>query len=188
MSLTVARRQSHGNFSRQCAVGGNRIRSLGRYLPLLIIFGLMAWSARTHAAEIRCATTWSPEMAGGGRLEEISAKRWPSGRRPFRSCLTAVLSGPIIQGDDERFVRFYRANHPFLLEVLLISPGGNVEAAINIGRLFRKFLITAGAPFLEVHSGLRKLFAQSNGQTVDLCNGNACTCASACALICDGKH
>jgi hypothetical protein len=105
----------------------------------------------THSAEIGCATVWSlhglPKGATVQTVEEMHQRRFPSGRRPVlgTSCFTGVLRGTIVKGDDEKLVRFYRANHPFLASFLLISPGGNVDAAINIGRLFRKYLIEACA-------------------------------------------
>jgi hypothetical protein len=87
------------------------------------------------------------------------------------------LRGTIVQGDDQKLVQFYRANHPFLAHFLLNSPGGNVEAAINIGRLFRKYLIKARAPTVG------KLFALDVSSPFNWCSGQSCTCASACALI-----
>ena len=99
------------------------------------------------------------------------------------SCVTAVLRGTIVQGDDGRLVRFYKANHPFLGNFLLISPGGSVDAAINIGRIFRKYLIEAFAP-VEVSRGIRERpWMNANGQIVNWCRGQECICASACALI-----
>ena len=117
--------------------------------------------------------------------EQMYLRRFPSGRRPIpeKSCLTAVLLGTIVQGDDEKLANFYRNNHPFLGNFLLISPGGNVAAAVNIGRLFRKYLIQALAP-VEVSRGIRQRpWIDAAGQIINWCSGQQCACASACALI-----
>jgi hypothetical protein len=93
------------------------------------------------------------------------------------------LSGTIVKGDDEKLVRFYRANHPFLENFLLISPGGNVDAAINIGRLFRKYLIEAFGPVESSPGVQQRPWMDANGQIVNWCTGQECICASACALM-----
>ena len=93
-------------------------RKLGRYTSIIFL-GCMVWPTPSHSAEIRCATVWwvqGLQDATPQKIEEMYQRRFPSGRRPIpgTSCVTGVLSGPIVQGDDERLVRFYRANHPFL--------------------------------------------------------------------------
>jgi hypothetical protein len=158
-------------------VGG--IRQLAHY-ALAIVAACIAWPNLSHSAEIRCATVWSLQDT-----PQNIEHRFPSGRRPIpgATCVTGVLSGTIVQGDEEKLLRFYRANHPFLASFLLISPGGNVHAAINIGRLFRKYLIEALGP-VEVSRGLReRRWEDGNGQLVNWCAGQTCICASACALI-----
>jgi hypothetical protein len=57
----------------------------------------------------------------------------------------------------------------------LQSPGGDVIEAIKIGRLFRKYFITAWAPF---HGGSAVSDALNS-----FCKGEGCVCASSCALI-----
>jgi len=93
------------------------------------------------------------------------------------------LRGTIVKGDDEKLARFYRANHPFLEDFLLISSGGNVEAALNIGRLFRKYLIEAFAPVEGYQNVRERPWLDENSRIVNWCSGQECTCASACALI-----
>ncbi len=163
------------------------LRKLGRYTSIIIL-GWMVWLTPGHSAEIRCATVWSVQglqNASPQQIEQMYQRRFPSGRRPVSgtSCVTGVLSGPIVQGDDQRLVRFYRANHPFLDHFLLISPGGNVDAAINIGRLFRKYLIEALAPVEFSPGVMERPWGNANGQIVNWCSGQECICASACALI-----
>src|SRR5258708_31112436 len=61
-------------------------------------------------------------------------------------CLTGTLSGPISKGDYDKVVTLLRANHPFLSDFVLVSLGGDVDEALKIGRLFRKYLVGTGAP------------------------------------------
>ena len=76
-----------------------------------------------------------------------------------------------MKGDYEKVAAIYRANHKVLGRFALQSPGGDVEEAMKIGRLFRRYLIGAEAPLGQVF-------------TVARCNSNEeCFCASACALI-----
>jgi hypothetical protein len=51
------------------------------------------------------------------------------------------LDGQILKGDYEKVVTFLRAHLPYLDDFFLNSPGGDVEEALKIGRLFRKQLI-----------------------------------------------
>jgi len=169
-------------------------RNLAQYTLVTLFVGWIVWPSLAYPAEIKCATVWPLDAERRDThtqqdIEQAYLRRWPSGRRPIlgRSCTTGVLIGTVVQGDDEKFARFYRDNHPFLERFLLISPGGNVAAALNIGRLFRKYLIEALAPFEEHDTrgnSIRMRPWGTNGQTVDWCSGQQqCTCASACALI-----
>jgi hypothetical protein len=93
-----------------------------------------------------------------------------------------LIRGPITTGDYEKIARFYRSSHPFLIEFKLISPGGNAEEAIQIGRLFRRYLISVFAPVRDARGFY--LAAPREQQIQTLCNGGSeCVCASACALI-----
>jgi hypothetical protein len=163
------------------------LRGLGHY-ALVLVMGWLLWPTTSYSAEIGCATVWSLEHRKAltpAEIEQNLQMRFPSGPRPIpgTSCFTGILRGAITQGDDEKLLRFYRANHPFLGSFLLISPGGNVSAAINIGRFFRKYLIAAFAP-VPAPDGLRERpWMNGNGQIVNWCSGQECICASACALI-----
>jgi hypothetical protein len=109
------------------------------------------------------------------------ARQWPSGARPTKStCADGLISGPIKRGDYEKVLALYRQNHPFLAAFTLSSPGGDVGEAIKIGRLFRKYLITAYAPRRLSFSGA-EIFSLPGGGTE--CDSGRCLCASACALI-----
>jgi hypothetical protein len=54
------------------------------------------------------------------------------------SC-SGLLSGDIVKGDYERVATFLDAHRPKMFA--LNSHGGDVDEALKIGRLFRKFLI-----------------------------------------------
>lgn len=65
--------------------------------------------------------------------EEVAKRFWPSHHRPSAgTCSVGLLRGAIIKGDYERMVSFFKANHPFLGQFSLISPGGSVEEAIEL--------------------------------------------------------
>ena len=114
-------------------------------LFVMVAFGWMGVPA--NAAEIRCVSYYSASQLNNPPPEWDPHKFWPSGRRPAidRSCFEGLLVGQIVKGDYLKSVSFYRANHPFLSQFRLNSPGGDADEAINIGRLFRKYLITAWA-------------------------------------------
>ena len=81
-------------------------------------------------------------------------------------CVHGFVHGTIVKGDYEKVASLYRNNHRTLTDFYLLSPGGDAKEAMKIGRLFRRYLIKAGAPFEKV------------------CGANEqCVCASACALI-----
>jgi hypothetical protein len=96
-------------------------------------------------------------------------------------CIDGLLRGRIVEGDYEKVVRLFRDSHPVLRNFSLISPGGNVEEAIKIGHLFRKYAVTASAPFKLLNGNF---FAPSRVAGSPLCYGNLeCMCASACSLV-----
>ena len=159
----------------------------------------------SQAAEVRCAS--DGRYVSGQRLEakwrgqldeslsqkwefsssqkEQFARRWPSGVLPTvdRTCLIGVILGPIENGDYEKVRAFYRLNHPFLEIFDLDSPGGNVVEAIKIGRLFRKYLISARAPLRGSLPGGGAYFYALGHEKECGALADKCTCASACALI-----
>ena len=97
-------------------------------------------------------------------------------------CVEGLLRGQIVGGDYENVVRLFRDSHPLLRRFNLISPGGSVEEAIRIGRLFRKYTIEAAAP-IRLEDGRFVAISLSNPEH-PLCDGSSdCICASACAPI-----
>ena len=153
---------------------------LRRCAALLILVGI---GAPAHAAEVSCDATY-----GQPTPEEMAKRERPSGARPTPgTCEVGLIRGTIIKGDYEKVLIFYRRNHPFLPLLQLISSGGDVEDAIKIGRLLRKYLVNAGAP-LRLPDGRPYLPSldpsQGAGNTPrSLCERSECICASACALI-----
>jgi hypothetical protein len=138
-------------------------------LRLFIIgaFGSLLIAMPAKAAEVTCIKGF---QAGG-------------------SCFAALLSGTIAKGDYEKVALLYASSHPRMSYLYLQSPGGEVEDAIKIGRLLRRYLITAMAPsFMRAPEGtpallLPNYFELHLGFDPSICSGSSCICASACALI-----
>ena len=60
-------------------------------------------------------------------------------------CTELTLSGPIESGDAKKLEIALREN-PFAVQINLISPGGNVDEAIEMARIIRKYLISISVP------------------------------------------
>jgi hypothetical protein len=99
-------------------------------------------------------------------------------------CVDGLLRGQIVGGDYDNVMRLFRDSHPVLRRFSLISPGGNVEEAIRIGRLFRKYTLEAMAP-VRSSDGRFVLWSPPTGPSLyrQCAGGSECACASACALI-----
>ena len=130
----------------------------------LILFGcLIVPAIPCKAAEISCLSY----------VDKGSTEKAP--------CEAGIIRGEIVEGDYDKFVTFYSQSHPHLGTMHLQSPGGDVIEAIKIGRLLRKYFITAFAPFHDsLHSGELNFSLSGAGTS---CNGEGCVCASSCALI-----
>jgi hypothetical protein len=168
---------------------------LGRTIALFTCMILCWISAPSQSAELSCAVLYG----GGGfrnpgfRVRDL----WPSGKTPaaYVTCFGGFLSGQISKGDYEKVAAFLKAHYPFMDTFRLNSPGGDVDEAIKIGRLFRKYLISTIAPIkLDDIASLKAGFGVDNWGNIPslqsslpgarvLCRGQDCTCASACALI-----
>jgi hypothetical protein len=128
-----------------------------------------------QAAEIGCGQPLNEPIP-----DELARQLWPLGFRPIAGmCQSAYLLGKIEKGDYDKFRIFYRKNHPVLNVLKLLSPGGNTDEAMMIGRLLRKYLITAWGP---IQLGTVRLWYQGS-ESSPSCRGPECVCASACALI-----
>jgi len=64
-------------------------------------------------------------------------------------------------------------------DFILLSPGGDVDEALKIGRLFRKYLIRAVAPWRKPDGSIWIYMFDRTAP----CRGQDCTCASTCGLI-----
>lgn len=152
----------------------------------LVVVFLMLSTGVGIAAGIGCDLFYTehPERFSFMKWEP-SAERdralWPSGRRPAMdaSCRYGFPDGEIVKGDYEKVLAFYRQHHPFLDTLTLRSSGGDVDTAIKIGRLLRKYLVTAKAP-ARMSDGTTLFLPFDRGPG---CTAPPCACVSACALI-----
>jgi hypothetical protein len=165
-----------------------------RLLPAIALTFFLAVSPAAHPAEVSCLDYGDPSQsyAAQARSEKNTDKAPSSNAKPNKNpfdqfddipvpCVEGLLRGQIVGGDYENVVRLFRDSHPVLRKFSLISPGGSVEEAIRIGRLFRKYAITARAPF-RFFNGSFEAFGP-HAATL-LCAGSSeSVCASACVLI-----
>jgi hypothetical protein len=122
---------------------------------------LMLSGSQSHSAEISCAV---PNYEQQG----------------FKVCPSGLLKGKIVKGDFKTILLTILANGNFPASFILISPGGDVDEALEIGRLFRKWLIQTYAPMKNENG----TFSYNGGGYGEIsCTGPDCTCVSACALI-----
>ncbi len=129
-----------------------------------------------RAAEIGCDDVYK---GSAHRNEENDRKLWPGGFRPVAGmCVAGFIRGTISKGDYEKVRDLYAKNHPLMYTFYLLSPGGDVDEAIKIGRFFRKYLISVTSPFRWPEGGFYLPVAESVK-----CQDQSCACASACALI-----
>jgi hypothetical protein len=148
---------------------------------------VLCWSnVPSNAAEVSCPQLYTGEEkapADWTARFDWGAKTMPVS---YATCIGGFLRGQISKGDYEKVATFLKAHLPFVSNFSLASPGGDVDEALKIGRLFRKYLIATVAPVNEhfeatglVHDDVPFLSSGSR----DLCRGQDCICASACALI-----
>jgi hypothetical protein len=95
-----------------------------------------------------------------------------------------IMRGVIDHGDDEKFrqVVLGRLNQGRLIDdVRLFSPGGDVDAAIGIGKQISVLGIATRAP-QRAPNGSNSCFTGGVGSPRQE-TGSSCTCESACSLI-----
>lgn len=156
-----------------------------KYSPMLLLCAVAIIGGRlcmsgtpAGAAEVGCATFG---YDGHSIPEPIARKLWPSGFRPVAGmCSRGFLNGEIMRGDFDKVTNFYRRNHPLVNSFDLVSIGGDVDDAIKIGRLFRRYLIYTSAPGGRHFYGMPAI--GTPGEPF-FCKGTECICASACALV-----
>jgi len=102
---------------------------------LSIIIALIATSARStaEAATFTCHGEKWHEADGHHEIEDVRALGLPLDRR---FCRVLNMSGPIVPSDVKSFKDWLR-HEPYTHIVQLASPGGSIEAAMEIGRLIR---------------------------------------------------
>jgi len=149
---------------------------------LLAIFLIAIGGSKLHAADVEC---FGPqELYDGRSISDAAARKlWPSGFRPVAGmCFAGFLRGTILQGHYEKVRTFLAQQKNYMTLFVLVSPGGDVNEAMMIGRLFKKYLIHTWSPeyFLD------RFFLPNFGTDQPpryRCEGADCVCASACALI-----
>jgi|CXWL01.1.fsa_nt_gi hypothetical protein len=146
-------------------------------LAVFIVAACLSFASPTQAAEVRCVdgskVTISEEYAKIIGLSEHS--------QVIGWCKFHLITGEIAKGDYEKVRASLAQNYKIIPLFYLHSPGGDVDEAIKIGRLFRKYLIQVSAPS-DYGDGLWLPVFNSLGGDL-ACRGSNCTCASACALI-----
>jgi hypothetical protein len=148
---------------------------------------VLCWnSVPSNAAEVSCSHLYNGEE----KPQTIFDKKmdWGPGRlpTPYVTCFGGFLRGQISKGDYEKVATFLKAHHPFVAGFNLASPGGDVGEALKIGRLFRRYLISTLAPVnehVEATGMVQDDIPFLSSGSGDLCRGQDCICASACALI-----
>src|SRR5215208_1312859 len=151
-----------------------------------IILISMFFAPCARSAEIGCALSYGQDglpkfVSSSGTPEATGKKLWPSGAQPApNTCKSGFILGDIVKGDYEKFLAFYRNSHPFLGWISLDSRGGDAEEAMRIGRLLRKYLTYAVAPFQVRGTAFQMSYRTGSYKP---CDGTDCFCASSCALI-----
>jgi hypothetical protein len=157
------------------------------FITFFLFCGLAGASA--HAAEVWCET-YDYAAPPVSHPHDVPSPTTSNDEEWVESpCLEGLLRGAIIKGDYEKIFSLFRSSHPLLWRFSLISPGISVEEAMRIGRLFRKYMITAVAPVeRDGHFVLWPLPDEKDPRRIHpeqpLCDRSSdCICASACALI-----
>lgn len=152
---------------------------------VFIVLIVMCWQGSpSAAAEISCNF-----LHTGEQDFEHMKTNWGKGKTPvpYVTCFGGLLQGTITKGDYNKVATFLRAHHPFVSNFLLASPGGDVDEALKIGRLFRTYLIATTAPdtvdIVADFNGTNDGDVHLASGSTEVCRGENCMCASACALI-----
>jgi hypothetical protein len=91
------------------------------------------------------------------------------------------IVGKIVPGDYESFKFSLRNGTEPVNAVNIVSPGGSVVEAIQIGRLIRRLSLPTNAPSLASFAPEARKFVCSTAARFD--RTVSCTCVSACFLI-----
>lgn len=154
------------------------------YAVVALLFLVVIGPSTLDAAEVECFGP-QDQFNGTSLPDEIAQKLWPLGFRPVAGmCHAGFLHGTIEKGDFAKVRDLFAKQKNYMNVFYLVSPGGDVNEAMMIGRLFRKYLIHASAPIYS--DLLNRFYLQNFGSTQPppyRCEGPECVCASACALI-----
>src|SRR5271168_4229114 len=134
-----------------------------RIVVSIVLMILGCSSVPSNAADISC-----PLVRAEDRPSWMSNVDWGTNRTPMphMTCFGGILSGPISKGDYEKVETLLKTRLPYVTFFSLASPGGDVDEALKIGRLFRKYLIATIAPSIdlltldggpELHSGMTQV-------------------------------
>lgn len=115
---------------------------------LSLIIALIAPSAHstTEAATFTCdGDSEGPYPLSIHEIEDVRALGLPLDRQ---FCSTLNMSGPIVPSDVKSFKDWLR-HEPYTHYVKLASPGGSIEAAMEIGRLIRARFMKVWSYYLD---------------------------------------
>jgi len=144
----------------------------------LVVVAFAVLMTAVSAAEFTCLKHHDrPDILGP--FDDVLEKLTP-GR-----CERLLIAGRFERGDAVAFKNILTANLPYIEIITLVSPGGSVADALEIGIMIRRHHISTESP---EHNGFHmaaflpeSLRNSDNGQRV--CLGRECICASSCALI-----
>jgi hypothetical protein len=162
-------------------------------IALAFLIGIIGAPRVPLAAQLECLLVIGKDPATHEKFDSKTAPNLPAPPPGFGpvtplKCAYSLLRGKIIAGDYEKVRQALRDSWPHLTEINLDSPGGSVLEALKIGRLLRKYLITATVSRAEAQHppsapGPAPPFDPSKPYTVLPAPSDSWVCASACALI-----
>ena len=158
-------------------------------MPFGLFVVCLTWLLATPsvAAESTCAFRWWDHSLEYHNLTEYAGALDANGKSKL--CRSVLISGTIAPGDAAKFEAWLAAN-PFIRYVYLRSPGGDIDAAMKIGRNIRSRFISTHSERHETERGTNVLMEHERkedfphvpaGKLAD-CRETGC-CLSACVLI-----
>lgn len=97
-------------------------------------------------------------------------------------CNTLAIVGVIKAGDFDAVAEVYRGSKGWLQTVALVSPGGNLDEGMRIGRLIRKALLRTYAP-IKLSKSLGVVMVGNFSMEPNPCVEQDCVCASTCFVV-----
>lgn len=160
-------------------VRGNKLR---KYFNIFFVFGvLMASVLLVH--EIKAAEFTCMESISAKDIDDIVSEYPGYQRVAPGSCAYLLIKGRINRGDAKIFSELISQSSPALAVISIVSEGGNLADAMEIGRAIRKNMIETHAPY-RLGSTADGIMMKTVGESGDIiCRGSECSCASSCFLI-----